>query len=75
MAVVKFIYTTSAKLNDLPVEDGQIIFVPDMSTIGLDTHGQRSIFHTIKEFETEEERAATPFPAIGFYWVEETESI
>ena len=75
MAVVKFIYTTSAKLNDLPVEDGQIIFVPDMSTIGLDTHGQRSYFHTIKNFETDAERLATAFPVQGFYWVEETETL
>ena len=75
MAVIKFVYTTSAKLNELSVEDGQIIFVPDISTVCLDIHGQRSYYQTIKSFETDAQRAATPFPIVGFYWVEETETL
>ena len=75
MAVVNFIYTTSAKLNDLPVEDGQIIFAPDMQTICLDISGQRFYYQTIKIFETDEERMSTPFPIQGFYFVQETEVI
>jgi hypothetical protein len=75
VAVVNFIYTTSAKLNRLPVEDGQIIFVPDMNTICLDLSGQRFYYQTIKTFETDEERANTPFPSQGFYFVEETQVI
>jgi len=75
MAIVNFIYTTSAKLNDLPVEDGQIIFAPDMQTICLDMSGQRFYYQTIKIFETDEERMSTPFPVQGFYFVQETEVI
>ncbi len=75
MAIVNFIYTTSAKLNDLPVEDGQIIFAPDMQTICLDMSGQRFYYQTIKIFETDEERTSTPFPIQGFYFVQETEVI
>lgn len=75
MAIAKFVYTTSAKINQLPVEDGQIIFAPDMGTIGLDLSGQRFYYQTIKTFETEEERIATPFPIQGFYFVQETEVI
>ena len=75
MAIVNFIYTTSARLNDLPVENGQIIFVPDVSTIALDTHGQRSYFQTIRNFETDAERLAMAFPVQGFYWVEETQTL
>lgn len=75
MAIVNFIYTTSAKLNDLPVEDGQIIFAPDMQTICLDMSGQRFYYQTIKIFETDEERVSTPFPIQGFYFVQETEVI
>lgn len=67
MAKTKFVYTTSTKINELPVEDGQIIFVPDMSTIGLDMHGQRFFYQTIKSFDTEAQRAETPFPIVGFY--------
>lgn len=75
MAFVNFVYTTSAKLNDLPVEDGQIIFAPDMQTLCLDMSGQRFYYQTIKVFDTDEERISTPFPVEGFYFVEETEVI
>lgn len=75
MAIANLIYTTSAKLNELPVEDGQIIFVPDVSTVCLDIHEQRFYYQTIKSFETDAQRAATPFPVVGFYWVEETETL
>lgn len=75
MAFVNFVYTTSAKLNDLPVEDGQIIFAPDMQTLCLDMSGQRFYYQTIKIFDTDEERISTPFPVEGFYFVEETEVI
>ena len=33
MAIAKFVYTTSERLQNLSVEDGQIIFIPDMQTI------------------------------------------
>jgi hypothetical protein len=75
MAIANFVYTTSAKLNKLPVEDGQIIFAPDMNTICLDMSGNRFYYQTIKTFETDEQRAATPFPIQGFYFVEETQVI
>lgn len=75
MAMIQFVYTTSAKMNDLPVEDGQIIFVPDMATIAMDMYGQRFYYQNIKTFETEAERASLAFPNVGFYYVEETESI
>lgn len=75
MALAKFVYTTSARLSELPVEDGQIIFAPDMNTIGLDLSGNRFYYQTIKTFETDEERLSTPFPVQGFYFVEETQVI
>ena len=75
MATVQFVYTTSAKMNDLPVEDGQIIFVPELSTIAMDLYGQRFYYQMIKSFDTDAQRIATPFPIIGFYWVEETETL
>lgn len=75
MALANFVYTTSAKLNELPVEDGQIIFVPEVSTIAMDMHGQRFLYQNIKTFETDTQRSEYPFPVTGFYYVEETECL
>ena len=75
MALVKFIYTTSEKLSQLSIEDGQIIFIPELSTIAMDMYGQRFYYQSTKTFETDAQRIEMPFPQKGFYWVEETETL
>lgn len=75
MALARFVYTTSAKLNELPVEDGQIIFVPEIATIAMDMYGQRYLYQNIKTFETDAQRVEMPFPSEGFYYIEETETL
>ena len=75
MALANFVYTTSAKLNQLPVEDGQIIFIPEIAIIAMDMYGQRFLYQNIKTFETDAERVSIPFPVEGFYYVEETETL
>lgn len=72
MAKMKLIYTTLEKLNDLPIEDGQIIYIPDSNAICLDLKGERYTYHTLQTFETEEERIDTIGVNRGFYFVEET---
>lgn len=72
MAVAKFYYTTSDKLQELPVQNGQIIFVPDKNTLCLDMNGQRSYYQTIKTFATDRERLDATNLIKGFYFVEET---
>lgn len=72
MAQAKFIYTTSNRLNELPIENGQIIFAVDVRTIYMDFRDKRTSFSTIFVFETEEDRLAMENPAEGFYFVEET---
>lgn len=42
MAAVKFIETTSANLSNLPVVDGQIIFVTDTELMYRDTASKRT---------------------------------
>lgn len=75
MAQMKLIYTTSKKINDLDIADGQIIFCPDDNTIALDMKGQRFSYKTIKTFDTEEQRMNAVFSAPGFYYVEESNLI
>ena len=72
MAQMKIIYTTSDRLNELTIEDGQIIFVVDTRMIYMDMKNKRTGYSTIFVFETEEERLAMQNPAKGFYFVEET---
>lgn len=43
MAAVKFIETTSANLSNLPVVNGQIIFVTDTELMYRDTASKRTL--------------------------------
>lgn len=72
MAKMKMYYTTTAKLPELPVVDGQIIFAPDGNLICLDMESQRFRYQTIKIFPKDVNRLAEESPITGFYYVEET---
>lgn len=72
MAKAKLYYTSSEYINALPINNGNIIFVPDANMFCLDMSNQRFTYTTIKTFATEAARAAMPFPNEGFYFVEET---
>lgn len=74
-AKAKFYYTSSKYLDELPVENGNVIFAPDANMICLDMSNQRFTYETIKTFQTEQQRQDVPFPNEGFYYVEETNLI
>ena len=42
--VLSAIATANSKLSELPVKDGQLIFVQDKSTIALDFGGKRVLY-------------------------------
>jgi hypothetical protein len=71
-AKAKLYYTSSKYINQLPITNGNIIFVPDANMFCLDMSEQRFAYTTIRTFATEAARAAVPFPNEGFYFVEET---
>jgi len=71
-AKAKLYYTKSQYLSSLPIENGNIIFVPDINTVCLDMSSERFSYQTIKTFDTEEDRELMPFPNEGFYYVTET---
>lgn len=67
------VYTTiSSKLEELPVVDGQLIFVQDLRTVYLDNHGMRLPYTVIDALPTEEDRVALKDPAKGFYYTEDS---
>lgn len=72
MAVVKLYRTKSERLPQLPVRNGNIIFVSDTRQICLDADGLRIPYDPIKIFDTEKERAECEKPVTGFYFVSDT---
>lgn len=67
-AVMSVIATVNSKLSNLPVEDGQLIFVQDKQTIALDFGGKRKLYTQIEELATEESRTSLLAPVTGRYY-------
>lgn len=72
MAIVRVYTTVAAKLNKLPVTDGNLVFVSDTHRLYLDYNGLRIGYNCIQEFSTEEDRVNKLAPVEGYYYVEET---
>lgn len=70
--IVKVYSTTAERLNSLPIEDGQLIFVSDLKMLYLDFNNQRLSYNVILSLETDKERIELPYPLDGYYFVEET---
>lgn len=71
-AILKCYNTVAAKLSQLSVSNGNLIFVTDTKKIYLDINGSRLCYDTIQVFATDKDRLATLAPVEGFYCVEET---
>lgn len=73
LATMSVIATTSEKLKDLVIEDGQLIFVHDVGRIALDLKGKRTFYNQIIELESDLERLALSTAVNGkYYFVLET---
>lgn len=70
--IVKMYSTTAARLSDLAVLDGQMIFVKDVRKIYLDLNDIRVEYSILQVLSDEQERAAILAPVEGFYYVEST---
>lgn len=70
--IIRIYTTVFSKLSELPVVDGQLIFVQDMRTVYLDNHGMRLPYTVIDVLPTEEDRVALKEPAKGFYYTEDS---
>lgn len=71
-AIVKFYHTTQSKLAQLPVSDGNLVFVTDTKKMYLDINGNRLGYQDIQVLSTETDRTSILAPIEGFYYVEET---
>ena len=68
-SIMSLIATTSPRLKDLVIKDGQLIFVQDLGRIAFDFKGKRVFYNQIVELNTEAERLALESPLDGYYFV------
>lgn len=65
--------TTSDKVKDLVIKDGQLIFIHNAGRIAMDLHGKRTFYNQIIELESESERQSLSDAIDGkYYFVIET---
>lgn len=68
-SVLKLVATTSSKVRNLIIENGQLIFIQDYGRIAFDFNGKRTFYNQIVELETEAERQLIDPPLSGYYFV------
>ena len=67
--VLKLVATTSSRIRDLVIKDGQLIFLQDVGRIAFDFKGNRVFYNQIVELDTEAERLELDSPLNGYYFV------
>lgn len=72
MAGLTVIATTSSRVKELPIANGQLIFCQDKGRIAFDFNDKRKFYNQITEIDTEYERLALSEPDFGYYFVIET---
>ena len=68
-SVLKLVATTSSKIRDLTIQDGNLIFIQDLGRIALDFKGKRVFYNQIVELDTEADRKSLGNPLSGYYFV------
>lgn len=71
-AKLSLIATIAKKLPDIPIKEGQMVFVKDKHTIALDLNGTRTFYNQIIELDTELDRLLAEPTNGEFYFVIET---
>lgn len=71
-SVLQLIATTSSKIKDLIIKDGQLVFLYDVGRIAFDYKGQRVFYNQIVELDTEAERLTLKNPLSGYYFIIDT---
>lgn len=66
---LKVIATSSSKIKDLIIKNGQLIFIQDLSRIAFDFNNKRVFYNQIVELNSESERLSLENPLNGYYFV------
>ena len=67
--IMSLVATSSSRIRDLIIKDGQLIFIQDLGRIAFDFKGKRVFYNQIVELNTEAERLALENPLNGHYFV------
>ena len=67
--IMSLIATTSSRIKDLVIKDGQLVFIQDVGRIAFDFKGKRVFYNQIVELDTEAERLTLDSPLSGYYFV------
>lgn len=67
--VLKLIATTSSKIRNLTIKDGQLVFLYDVGRLAFDFKGSRIFYNQIVELQTEAERLSLENPLDGYYFI------
>ncbi len=71
--MIKVIGTIANKVKNLPIEDGQIIFVKDKKRVAVDIDGKRTFYNQIELLDKDQDRLDLLAPVNGcFYFVIDT---
>lgn len=60
--------TTGAKVKDIPIQNGRMLFIHDRKRIAFDIEGKRTFYNQIEEIATDEERLSMSDPVVGSYY-------
>lgn len=66
--VLSVIATTSERVKDLVIKNGQLIFVQDVGSIAFDFKNKRKFYNQIEELDTELTRKELASPINGVYY-------
>jgi hypothetical protein len=66
--VLSVIATTSERVKDLVIKNGQLIFCQDSGRIALDFKNKRKFYNQIEELDTESTRKELESPINGVYY-------
>lgn len=67
--ILNLVATTSSRIKDLTIKNGQLIFLQDMGRIAMDFNNKRVFYNQITELDSEADRLALENPLYGYYFV------
>lgn len=67
-SVLSLVATTSDRVEDLVIKNGQLIFVQDLGRIAFDYKDKRKFYNQIEELDTELARQTLETPVNGVYY-------
>ena len=68
-SIMSLVATSSSRIRELPIKDGQLVFIQDLGRIAFDFKGKRVFYNQIVELETEADRMMMDNPLDGYYFV------